>query len=1200
MSIEPLQKLLAAPPTNRPLVLPASVVVGLAIPIAVLSLVFLSMDLSLLGFCSWVAAIAWLGFALRLAPAMATIAATTLGGVLLLSKLLGSNALAGRYEQVAFILSTLLAVGVGQLCAIRLRNRGQLRDAAERLHAYENIVEGLFSGSRDCIKLLAADGTVLSINAAGLGVVGATHPGQLIGQNWVLFWGREQQKKLNEAWQQALTSGSAEFTEACRTLTGEVRSWHNTLTTIYLRDSDRPYMLVFSRDITEALSAQQNLKDHVAQLKNLLNSVDDAFVSLDSQWNINFINPHAEKLLAKTNQNSFIGQNFWNVFPVVSGDAAAECVQRAMERQTIQRCEHFYAQRNAWFSITALPYPGGVSVFLRDISSLIFAQKQAAEENARLLVAQDIAGFGDWVFDYSQGLLKLSPRAVTLLKLGECLPHEHKKRVLEQLHPQDRMALVQAIINASASDNSLDLIVRMVLADGGERHIHWVGRLIVDQQGQPQRMLGAVQDVSVHLSAQEALENARQFVRGIIDALPQHIGVIDQLGDFVTVNRAWQQGWRGDFGTSPLANNFFAFSAAIEGEDRDASLAVTAGMQDIVAGRKDRFEMEYEFAAESGTENYVVHVTPLILPGEKPMIVFSHNEITVAKRAMREAAENASLLNELTEMAPDIFWVYDVSGQRFTYISPAFESIYKAPLAPILNSRDEMFKYLHPDDCELIVQALRDNTEGKNTGDIEFRIIDASGELHWLSNRIAAIRDQDQERVVRLVGTIRDITEYKNYEQRLYVAAMYDELTGLPNRKMLSQALQQHAAESAVKPFAAMIINVDRFKNINDTLGHQCGDELLMQVGERLREAVHERGYIARLGSDEFAILCAVGDIAALAKIIMASFGVAFHLQTEHAFLTASIGVAAFPGDTTDTSTLLRLADVAMQRAKMAGRNNYQLFSAGMTLPNRERLALENELRLALPQRQFELFYQGKFNLYNGDLVGAEALLRWHSPTRGLVSPADFIPLLEETGLILAVGEWILTQACEQARLWHARTGAWLPLAVNVSALQVVNREFGNAAIRILRDSGLPAGIIELELTESALMTDVAHGARLMQELKRAGFSIALDDFGTGYSSLSYLRKFKPNTLKVDRSFVADLSADNSDLEIVAGIIQLAKALKIEVIAEGIELVAQRRLLADMGCHFGQGFLFCKPLTAEQFERNMFALEALPVRQRSN
>jgi diguanylate cyclase (GGDEF)-like protein/PAS domain S-box-containing protein len=1091
-----------------------------------------------------------------------------------------------------------LALCAGQLLAARQRSRAQLRDDIDRLSGYENIIAGLFGGSRDCIKVIAADGTIVAVNEFGIKMVGGTELSQLQGQNWFTFWGREQQRELAAIWQRALSTGSAEFTDSCRILTGEIRTWHNTLTAISTPNSTAAHILCFSRDITEMLSIEQSFKDNIDQLKFLLNSFDDAFLSLDSEWNISFINHCGERLFANAGQSTLRGQNFWTVFPVVASDAAAVCIQQAMEQKTVQRCEHFYTARNAWFSITAFPFPGGVSVLLRDISSLIFAQKQATEENARLLVAQDIAGFGDWVFDYEQGLLKLSPRAVTLLMIGECLPHEHKKRVLEQLHPQDRMALVQAIINASATDNSVDLTVRMTPVDGAERYIHWVGRLIVDADGQPQRMLGALQDVSVHRSAQEALAHAQQFVRGIIDALPQHIGVIDHAGNFVTVNRAWREGWRGDFGTSPLADNFFAFSDAIQAPDRAATQAVVAGVREIISGRSDRFELEYEFCAQKGIENYVVNVTPLLVPGEKSMVVFSHNDITVAKTAMREAAENADLLHELTEVAPDIFWTYDVNSERFTYISPAFEHIYKISSAPVLSDPNEMFKYVHPDDHEKVARALQRHSVGIDFNETDFRVVDAEGALHWLSNRVVAIRDTSGK-VIRLSGTIRDITAYKDYEQRLYLAALFDELTGLPNRKMLAQTLQQRALEGEDKPFAAMIVNLDRFKNINDTLGHQCGDELLVQAGQRLAEAVGERGYIGRLGGDEFTIICEIDVIETLVEAVTACFSTAFHLQIEHAFLTASIGVATFPNDTNDISTLLRLADVAMQRAKAAGRNNYQLFSASMMLPNRGHLALENELRLALPQQQFELFYQGKFNLHSGDLVGAEALLRWRSPTRGLVSPADFIPLLEDTGLILPVGEWILAQACAQARAWHKRTGKWLPLAVNVSALQVVNREFGETAIGILRESGVPAGAIELELTESALMTDVVHGARLMQELKSAGFTIALDDFGTGYSSLSYLRKFSPNTLKIDRSFVADLSVDNSDYEIVAGIVQLARALKIQVIAEGIELVAQRRLLCEMGCDFGQGFLFCKPLSVEQFERNMFAEQMLPARQRA-
>jgi len=281
---------------------------------------------------------------------------------------------------------------------------------------------------------------------------------------------------------------------------------------------------------------------------------------------------------------------------------------------------------------------------------------------------------------------------------------------------------------------------------------------------------------------------------------------------------------------------------------------------------------------------------------------------------------------------------------------------------------------------------------------------------------------------------------------------------------------------------------------------------------------------------------------------------------------------------------LLKFASVAQLRAKNSGRNTIQLFEGSMMSSSRDQLVLENELRGALTRDEFELFYQGKFNLISGELVGAEVLLRWHSQPRGLVSPADFIPLLEETGMILPVGEWILHAACRQVQQWHQAVGSWLSVAVNVSPVQLANRQFAQRAAAILAEYAIPKEVIELEITESALMADLAHGAHVIEALKQAGFKIALDDFGTGYSSLGYLRKFAPDTLKIDRSFVADLVAVENDVEIVAGILQLAHALKIEVVAEGIEEVAQRDLLTALGCECGQGFLFCKPMPVDQFE----------------
>lgn len=1188
MSIESLQRAIHARSQPAAPQLPASGLVGLALPIAALGVVLIGMDLPLLGLLAWTGAIGVIAFALpRLYAAIATLL-VTFCGLLLLRLVIGGAILLSGTEQLAFALVTGLAGICGQLLAAELSHRAALRRSDVDLGMHLSLLRSLFEGNRDCVKLIAADGTVLAINEASLQITAAVRDTQLLGQSWFAFWDTEQQKALADAWQRALRTGTSEYTGYCRIFTGERRSWHNTFTAVRLHEDAPPHLLCISRDITESVALQQNLKASVAQFNSLLNSIDDAFFALDPSWSINFANERGDQLFGPRDRTALPGANFWEVFPASSGDDAALSVRRAMELQSVQRCEYFHAPRQTWLGITAFPYPSGLCVLVRDITPLKLAEKQAAEENARLQVAQEIAGFGDWLFDYQQGLMKLSPRAVAMLEVGEYPSHEYKKRVLEKLHPQDRMALVQAIINSSTDAARLDLTVRMQTPAGDDRHIHWVGQLIVDEQGNPLRMLGAVQDVSVHLSAQEALEKGRRFVRDIVDTLPQHISVIDQQGKFVAINRAWERAWCDHYGVGQVPDNFFSYNEAVQGIDREPTEAAFKAARDLFAGVITHFELEYELNIHGERRNFMMHAMPLQIDGEM-LVVFTHNEITAVKRLMGVLAQNEERMHELAENLPEIFWTYDIRAQRFTYISSAFEKIYKAPPTDILNDATRMMQYIHPEDRPRLEQSMQRSLQGTTVDNFQYRIIDNEGQLHWLSNHAVALRDQNNQ-FARISGTIRDITETKNYEQHLYLAAHIDDLTGLPNRKSLLEELQGATATAESESFALLLINLDRFKNINDTLGHSWGDELLRKAGQRLRATVGDHIFIARLGSDEFAVICPSASQQALSAAAMAAFNEPFQLQDEYAFVTVSVGVAGYPHDSRDPIELLKLAGVAMQRAKTLGRNNCQQYKDTMLLPSRERLVLETELRTALQRAEFELFYQGKFDLDSGGLIGAEALLRWHSQKRGLVSPADFIPLLEETGLILPVGEWILVQACAQVQDWHRRTGQWLPVAVNVSALQVSSRAFADAAIAILQSSALPPGVIELEITESALMSDAEHGAQLIKTLKAAGFSIALDDFGTGYSSLGYLRKFAPDTLKVDRSFIADLTSEASDQEIVAGIVQLARALKIEVVAEGIEMADQRRILCELGCHLGQGFLFCRPLPADRFESGIMAL----------
>ncbi|HEY3698943.1 MAG TPA: EAL domain-containing protein [Spongiibacteraceae bacterium] len=1187
MPIESFQRALQTRQRLPSSQLPSSGVVGLALPIAALGIVLIGMDLHLLGLLAWTAAIIMIAFVLERFFALAAVALVALSGILLWRLLLGSAPVLSGAEQTAFALVTALAAVVGQLGASEMRAREQQRRVKSQSEVFSDTINVLFENSRDCIKLLAADGTVLAINKRGLKLTGASDGSQMVGQNWFAFWDSEQQKALAAAWHTALVRGDGAFEGTCRILTGERRSWCSTFALVRMPENPQPYIVCISHDVTENLAARQTLKASVAQLSSLIDSLDEAFFALDANWTINFANQRSEQLYAQLGHSSVLGSNFWDVFPIAPGEPAAVYIRRAMERQSVQRCEYFHAAQQIWLSITAFPYPNGISVLVRDITPLKQAEKTATEENARLQVAQEIAGFGDWSFDYEHGLMRFSPRAVTMLELEECPPHEYKKRLLERLHTQDRMALIQAIINSSAEAARIDLIVRMPTENGVEKHLHWVGQLIVDEHGSPLRMLGALQDVSAHLSAQQTLEKARRVVRDMVDALPQQIFVIDRAGNFVTVNRAWEDAWRNLHGSAATPANFFDSYETLTPAERDIGATAQEAARAILSDTIDRLDHEYEVVIHGERRQFVMHALPLHTGGQT-LVVFTHNEVTSVKRLISAAAENEKMMYELAEHLPEIFWTYDVAAAAYTHVSPAFEKIYQIAPDVLLRDRKALMQFIHPDDHQHMRVSMRGTRQGKSENNCEYRIIDAGGELHWLSSNSVSLRDEHNN-VTRVIGVTRDITVSKNYEQHLFASAYTDDLTGLQNRKALMMLIDKRAQQAQEKSFALILVNIDRFKNINDTLGHGCGDDLLKQAAKRLRLALPDAMLVARAGGDEFAIICEYAQQQAVIDAAMACFIEAFQLQDELAYVTVSLGVAASPYDSEDSGELLKFAGAALQRAKTLGRNNCQLFKDTMLLPSRERLALENELRTALQRGEFELFYQGKFDLKSGALVGAEALLRWNSHKRGLVSPADFIPLLEETGLILPVGDWILAEACQQVQHWHQHCGAWLPVAVNVSALQVSNRAFADKAIAILQNSELPANVIELEITESALMSDASYGAQLIKTLKAAGFSIALDDFGTGYSSLGYLRKFLPSTLKIDRSFIADLTTGSNDQQIVSGIVQLAKALKIEVVAEGIELIEQRNILCEMGCGRGQGFLFCRPLPAMQFEQNIMA-----------
>jgi diguanylate cyclase (GGDEF)-like protein len=478
------------------------------------------------------------------------------------------------------------------------------------------------------------------------------------------------------------------------------------------------------------------------------------------------------------------------------------------------------------------------------------------------------------------------------------------------------------------------------------------------------------------------------------------------------------------------------------------------------------------------------------------------------------------------------------------------------------------------------------NATGEWRGELWNRRKDGEAYLQWTS--ITTINDA-AGRPYRRISVMTDITEMRRKDEHIRHQAYHDTLTGLPNRSLLQNRLDHgiKAAQRDEARIAVLFIDLDRFKVINDGLGHFVGDELLRQAALRLTESVRASDTVSRQGGDEFVILASIDhitDAVHIAEKVVADMNLPFEIAEHRLNVGASVGISVYPQDGEDAATLLRNADVAMYAAKDAGRGTFRFFDAAMNDRAQHRLTMEAALRRALANNEFELFYQPKVCLADRRYCGMEALIRWRDPVLGLISPLDFIPLAEETGLIEPIGTWVLETACAQMRRWADRGMVAGPVAVNVSARQLDDPQFAAKLEAILKHHGLDASQLQLEVTESTVMSDPEVAIEALSKLAALGSTIAIDDFGTGYSSFSYLKRLPIHLLKIDRSFVTDIGHSREDEEIVTAIIQVALALKLMVVAEGVETQQQADFLNGLGCHFAQGYLYAKPLPLAEFE----------------
>ncbi|MGH8737349.1 MAG: EAL domain-containing protein [Burkholderiales bacterium] len=558
-------------------------------------------------------------------------------------------------------------------------------------------------------------------------------------------------------------------------------------------------------------------------------------------------------------------------------------------------------------------------------------------------------------------------------------------------------------------------------------------------------------------------------------------------------------------------------------------------------------------------------------------------DITEREAAMLALRESEELFRQLSGNIPEFFWVRKAgSGEHFLYLSPAWSKVTGWPTPSDVQG---MLEIVHPQDYDRVVM----DAAGLPLGgaDHEYRIVRPDGEVRWLRVRTFPVRNAAGE-VYRVAGVGEDISERKADQERLLQLAHYDRLTDLPNRTLLYDSLQRtlERAQAEGSIVAVLFIDLDRFKVVNDTLGHAIGDALLQQVARRLVECVRIRDTIGRLGGDEFAlILPALGSAeacGAVADKLLRALARPFELEQREVFVTASIGITVYPGDAADADTLLRYADTAMYQAKQEGRNTYRYYTPELNARAAERLELENSLRRALERGELLLHYQPKLDLKRDRVCGVEALLRWRRPGRELVSPAEFIPLLEETGLIVEVGEWVIGEACRQIRAWTDEGLAPVPVAINLSARQFRQKDLAAAIRRALEHHGVPPLLLACEITESSVMGSPEQTIVVLEQLKAAGVKLSVDDFGTGYSSLSYLKRFPLDELKIDGSFVRDVAHDSNDAAIVLAIIGMAHQLGLKVVAEGVETAEQLEFLRANGCDEVQGYFIARPSGANE------------------
>ena len=805
------------------------------------------------------------------------------------------------------------------------------------------------------------------------------------------------------------------------------------------------------------------------------------------------------------------------------------------------------------------------------------------ENEQHLAEAQRIATLGSWRHCPQTKLTEWSDECYRLFGLDAAQGPPSFASVLAATHPNDRRRVQDLLENARKHGANGDTEFRIVRENGHTLWLHALEETFTNSAGDVVLMRGTLRDITRQKQAELDRDRATQRLNIAMHGSNLIFVDVDPEG-VVYLSERWNELLGGE-----AKETYTTFEALMALTHEDEREMILSRYVETLTGRAQEYNIEHRVRAFDGSWRWIRcrgRVVERDQHGRVRRLAGINEDITSKKLAEDGLRQSESRFRSLLALSSDWYWEQD-AALCFTEVSGIDPQRDRLGVEQFLGKAG--FDTGDPGIDNSDLARYRALTAARQPfKDLCYATRDADGEWRFLSFSGEPVTDRDGC-FAGYRGIARDITQSRRAEERIRRLAHFDELTGLPNRTMFMHTLQRafSLAQRRNKQFALFFIDLDRFKNINDSLGHEAGDRLLQDVAQRLRHHLRESDTVARLGGDEFVVLvedCAEPrELTAIAQNILGAVGRPYVLSGHEYHVTGSMGISTYPADGLDPAALLKNADIAMYLAKDRGKNNFQFYSAQQNGHSFERLALESALGHALERREFLLHYQPKVDIRSGRIVGAEALLRWNHPDLDLVAPSQFIPLAEETGLIVPIGHWVLRTACAQSALWRSEGLPWMRVAVNLSARQFTDDRLIADIEVALAESGLPAQGLELEITESMVMQTPERAVVTLNRLREMGIAVSIDDFGTGYSSLGYLKRFPIDTVKIDRSFIKDLPHDNDDAAITRAVIAMAQSLRMRVIAEGVETREQLEFLREHNCDECQGYLLSRPLPAHEF-----------------